>query len=251
MTEPITRFDGRYRWLSNFWACFVTFDGREYQSTEAAYQAAKTIDLSLRAPFESYFASKAKEEGGKLPLRADWEDVKLGIMEDLNRQKFANNAELRARLLDTGDADLVETNTWGDTFWGRDHNTGEGENHLGRILMRIRDELRPRVPGPEEAIERLSAEWAEAERAVETAEDGVRAAKDRARDLRKRVAVAKYGTHRGREHANAMTVMNLREAIADAAREHGAQCVADQRVSTTPQWEMFRALLAVLAERAR
>jgi predicted NAD-dependent protein-ADP-ribosyltransferase YbiA (DUF1768 family) len=34
---------------------------------------------------------------------------------------------------------LIEENTWGDTFWGI--CKGQGENHLGRLLMQIRDEL--------------------------------------------------------------------------------------------------------------
>lgn len=137
----ITSFSGEYRWLSNFWSCFVKLDGQTYPSTENAYQAAKTLDPSLRAPFRSYFPSKAKSEGRSLKLRPDWESVKLGIMEDLCRQKFKNNDELRERLLATGDAQLVEGNDWGDTYWGVDVRRG-GQNNLGKLLMRIRNELR-------------------------------------------------------------------------------------------------------------
>lgn len=138
--EPILRFTGEYRWLSNFWSCFVELDGKTYPSTENAFQAAKTLDTALRAPFRRYFPGKAKKEGRLLKLRPDWESVKLGIMEDLNRQKFTRNAELRERLLATGDAQLVEGNDWGDQYWGVDDERG-GQNHLGKILMRIRAEL--------------------------------------------------------------------------------------------------------------
>jgi predicted NAD-dependent protein-ADP-ribosyltransferase YbiA (DUF1768 family) len=61
-------------------------------------------------------------------------------MEDLVRQKFSNPA-LATRLLKTGEAVLEEGNTWGDRFWGVDARTGEGENHLGLILMRVRKDL--------------------------------------------------------------------------------------------------------------
>ena len=40
----------------------------------------------------------------------------------------------------TRDRVLIEGNDWGDTFWGM--TDGEGENHLGKILMRVRAELR-------------------------------------------------------------------------------------------------------------
>ena len=63
---------------------------------------------------------------------------KLGITEDVIRQKF-NNPELKEKLIATGDAELIEGNPWGDTFWGVCE--GKGENHLGKILMKIRSEL--------------------------------------------------------------------------------------------------------------
>jgi predicted NAD-dependent protein-ADP-ribosyltransferase YbiA (DUF1768 family) len=44
------------------------------------------------------------------------------------------------RLLHTGDDYLVEYAPWGDTFWGVDKNY-KGQNWLGRLLMRRRDEI--------------------------------------------------------------------------------------------------------------
>lgn len=135
--EVIASFQGKYRWLSNFWSCFVELDGDEYPSVENAYQAAKTLDLELRVPFQKYFPGKAKTMGRSLPIRPDWEEVKLYVMEDLLRQKFVG--ELAKRLVDTKHDVLVEENTWNDTYWGV--CKGVGHNHLGRILMRIRDGL--------------------------------------------------------------------------------------------------------------
>jgi predicted NAD-dependent protein-ADP-ribosyltransferase YbiA (DUF1768 family) len=66
-------------------------------------------------------------------------------MEGLVRQKFSKDPVLRQRLLDTGDQDLVEGNTWGDTFWGVCR--GQGSNWLGRILMDVRAELNGLVSG--------------------------------------------------------------------------------------------------------
>ena len=72
--------------------------------------------------------------------RADWQAVKLGIMEELVWLKFWTHAHLRVLLLATAACYLEETNTWGDCFWGV--CGGCGENHLGKILMRVRERLR-------------------------------------------------------------------------------------------------------------
>lgn len=74
-------------------------------------------------------------------LRPDWEEVKIGIMEEIVRAKFTQNPHLAEKLLATGGQQIAEGNTWGDTCWGVDSRTGEGENHLGQILMQVRSEL--------------------------------------------------------------------------------------------------------------
>ncbi len=60
-------------------------------------------------------------------------------MLEVVRAKFRVNV-LAEKLLATGDDELVEHNTWDDSFWGTCN--GEGENHLGKILMKVRQELR-------------------------------------------------------------------------------------------------------------
>ena len=54
--------------------------------------------------------------------------------------KFMQNPELRDALLATGNSLLIEGNTWGDYFWGKVN--GHGENHLGLILMDVREKLK-------------------------------------------------------------------------------------------------------------
>jgi ribA/ribD-fused uncharacterized protein len=137
----IGRFKGEYRFLSNFWPRPLTLDGITYPTVEHAYQAAKTLDPQERTRIASLATPKmAKQAGGRVTLRPDWgEHVKLGIMEDLVRRKFADPG-LAARLLATGVEELVEGNTWNDRFWGVCR--GVGRNELGRILMRVRSELR-------------------------------------------------------------------------------------------------------------
>lgn len=135
----IDSFFGPYRFLSNFEPCTVEYDGMTYTCSEAAYQAAKTTDVSLRIAFTTMNGSKAKFAGQKLTLRSDWNEVKVNAMYEIVKDKFSRNPELKLKLLQTGDLQLIEGNYWGDKFWGVCN--GEGENHLGKILMRVRKEL--------------------------------------------------------------------------------------------------------------
>lgn len=68
-------------------------------------------------------------------IREDWDEIKVEIMIDLLIQKFSQ-PELQLYLKNTGDAYLVEGNSWGDTFWGE--CDGRGRNVLGRLLMILR-----------------------------------------------------------------------------------------------------------------
>ncbi len=135
--STIDSFHGAYRFLSNFWPAPVVLDGVTYPTVEHAYVAAKTLDTDIRQQIAAIEKpGDVKRFGRKLTLRPDWEEVKLDVMTDLVGQKFTD-PDLRAKLDATGDTDLVEGNTWGDTFWGVCR--GKGENHLGKILMAVRD----------------------------------------------------------------------------------------------------------------
>ncbi len=135
----IDKFVGPYRFLSNFWPATVVLDGVAYPSVEHAYVAAKTVVPSLRTQIAATVEPGAvKRFGRTFALRPDWEDVRLAVMEDLVRQKFSVEP-LRSMLLATGDVKLVEGNTWNDHFWGVCR--GRGENHLGRILMHVREQI--------------------------------------------------------------------------------------------------------------
>lgn len=136
----IDSFRGEHAFLSNFFYAPVAFDGDEYPTVEHAYQAAKTLDLTWQYDIRSApTPGEAKRRGRLAPLDPTWEQRKLRVMGALVRRKF-ERPHLRGWLLATGDSELVEGNAWGDTFWGV--CGGAGENHLGKILMRVRDELR-------------------------------------------------------------------------------------------------------------
>jgi ribA/ribD-fused uncharacterized protein len=139
--EPIDSFkDDDTAFLSNFWPQPFVYDGVLYPTSEHAFQAQKTLDPAQRKIVASATSPGiAKRLGRTIALRPDWEAVKLDVMYEVLRAKFSD-PDLAKRLLATGNAELIEGNWWGDRFWGI--YLGEGENHLGKILMRIRDELR-------------------------------------------------------------------------------------------------------------
>lgn len=135
----IDKFDGEFSFLSNFFECPVTFDSLTFRNSEAAYQAQKTLDVKDRMEFTTLTGGKAKRKGQKIQLRLDWDKVKFDIMYKICSAKFNQNPELAQRLLETGEEELVEGNTWNDRTWGICN--GQGMNMLGKILMRIRSEL--------------------------------------------------------------------------------------------------------------
>lgn len=144
--EPITAFTGEYRWLSNFWPAPVMLDGVMYPSVEHAYVAAKTTDPAIRHQVLLCIGpTSAKRFGRTIRLRDDWDQIKLQIMSDLVWLKF-REPDLRRRLIDTAGRELIEGNTWNDTFWGVCN--GVGHNHLGKILMNIREHLIRECAGP-------------------------------------------------------------------------------------------------------
>jgi len=130
------------RWLSNFHICCVPvkINGKVWNvlHVEAAYQFSKTADRSDEA-IRAWFGLKghqAKQKGKTVEIRPDWD--KLAVMELLCRRKFTANAKLRERLLLTFDEELVHLSPW-DLYWGVNAK-GKGENHLGKIIMKLRDE---------------------------------------------------------------------------------------------------------------
>lgn len=135
----ITEFKGEYFFLSNFYEFPIEYKGKKFASTEVAYQWAKTDDPEYKRLLEECTSSSASKKLGKsCPLRDDWDDIKLSVMRELIYIKFVNT-ELTKQLKDTHDAELIEGNWWGDTYWGV--CKGTGKNHLGKLLMEVRNFL--------------------------------------------------------------------------------------------------------------
>ena len=161
-TGAITSFRGAFAFLSNFHALPVKFEGMTYATVEAAFQAAKTLDLRVRRRIaQAKTPAVARDLGRKLQLREDWEEVKVEIMEGLLRQKF-QDPTLSLSLMATEGRSLQEHNTWNDQFWGI--SRGSGQNMLGLLLMKVRQELLaqhdfPLVRDPEQVLVELAVKY--------------------------------------------------------------------------------------------
>lgn len=108
-------------------------------TVEHHFQAAKTDDpVWVQKILTAPTPGAAKKLGRKAPMRSTWDDEKITVMRTLLRLKFSD-PQLATRLLATGDAQLIEGNWWGDRFWGV--SGGTGQNHLGRLLMQVREEV--------------------------------------------------------------------------------------------------------------
>lgn len=142
----ISRFRGQFGFLSNMYSCQVRYMSQIFPSAEHAFQWAKNPqDDEWAATCTNTLVSSSdiKRLGKKTKLRKDWDDIRRAVMIEIVRCKFTQNEDLRFQLLNTGTENIVEGNTWHDTFWGVDvtRQPNYGENHLGRILMQVRSEL--------------------------------------------------------------------------------------------------------------
>lgn len=142
--EQITSFSGEFFFLSNFFPQVIRINNLDFASSEHAFVSFKTTEL-WRREYIAYIIEtpgQAKRYGRSFPLRPDWEDIKVEVMERIIDIKF-DILPLAKALVATEDAELIEGNTWGDKFWGKIFVNGQwvGDNNLGNILMRERDKL--------------------------------------------------------------------------------------------------------------
>ena len=132
-----------YGWMSNFAKYPIEVDGKIWPTSEHYFQASKfpgsDYAEAIRQQPSPKFAAKFGNSR-EHPLRTDWEEVKESVMRKAVLAKFTQHPDLRAWLLDTGDAILVE-HTTKDSYWA-DGGDGSGKNRLGAIRMEVRAQLR-------------------------------------------------------------------------------------------------------------
>jgi N-glycosidase YbiA len=134
---------GEYGCFSNFSPHSIRLKGKTWPTSEHYFQVQKFVgspdEEEVRAAKSPMIAARMGRSR-KRPLRRDWESVKDTIMHEAVLAKFTQHDDLREILDSTGESEIVE-HTENDRYWG-DGGDGRGKNMLGRILMRVREELR-------------------------------------------------------------------------------------------------------------
>ena len=95
-----------------------------FTCAESAFQACKCPERVNE--FVNLDGYQAKKLGRKVQLRPDWEQIKIDCMKAIVKAKFDQNTFLGLRLKSLK-GDIVEHNTWNDTF-------GEYVTVLERII---------------------------------------------------------------------------------------------------------------------
>ncbi|MCD8237098.1 MAG: NADAR domain-containing protein [Prevotellaceae bacterium] len=137
--DTIDRFKGEDDFLSNRFACQFVWQGLRYGNAEAAFQSSKCADKRERKVFSNCSADKATLNGREIVPYTGWKNECLSIIESVLTAKFEQNPSLMKRLIETDNRLLINGNSKGETYWGVDLYTWEGENMLGKLLMKIRD----------------------------------------------------------------------------------------------------------------
>ncbi|HET7714280.1 MAG TPA: NADAR family protein [Bauldia sp.] len=131
-----------YSEFSNFAGFPIEIDGEVWPSVEHYYQASKFADPEMRdkirlAPKPVIAKKLAQKYSGR--MRADWTTLRDDVMERALRDKLARHRTIRELLMTTGEEELIETAP--DRYWGIGRD-GAGENRLGRLWMKLREELK-------------------------------------------------------------------------------------------------------------
>jgi ribA/ribD-fused uncharacterized protein len=139
-------FRNEYAFLSNMYALKNPICAKKggvlvkFYSVENYFQASKCINIQDVLKIASLSPVEAKRYGRHVALRKDWSEIRVKVMYNGLKVKFAKNPELAEKLKALKDTYIQEDNTWNDYFWGVCR--GRGSNTLGKLLMQVRDELK-------------------------------------------------------------------------------------------------------------
>jgi hypothetical protein len=132
-----------YGCFSNFSPHSITVEGKRYSTSEHYYQSKKfegteyeeKVRTCSARPIDAFKMGKDQ----KLPIRKDWEDIKEDVMMKALKAKFIQHPQLKKKLIETGDKEIIEDSPY-DSYWGIGKDK-TGKNRLGSLLMELRTEL--------------------------------------------------------------------------------------------------------------
>ena len=122
---------GEYGYLATYSNHGFYKDGVFWKTSEHYYQAQK---------FETPKSASIIGRSRNFKIRSDWDKIKQKVMFDAVYYKFKQNKDILQKLLDTGEAEIVEA-TVKENYWGCGLNN-DGQNNYGKILVKVREKLR-------------------------------------------------------------------------------------------------------------
>lgn len=137
-------YEREFYCFSNFSSFAVRWRGRLWPTSEHAYQASHFFKTAPKL-VEKIYRTKSAHQAYKIArantdkVPKDWNKKKVGIMEDIVRHKLKQNPYVLHKLIQTGKRKIIEDSSK-DGFWGWGRNKN-GRNELGKIWMRLRDEI--------------------------------------------------------------------------------------------------------------
>jgi ribA/ribD-fused uncharacterized protein len=137
------RTNDPYGEFSNFALYPINIKGVVWPTSEHYFQSQKSEDPFIQKEILKAATPRIAADLGRAineNFRKDWDQIRDQVMYEAVYAKFTQHQVLKDLLLSTGDALLVE-HTRRDNYWG-DGGDGSGQNMLGKILMRVREELR-------------------------------------------------------------------------------------------------------------
>lgn len=140
--NQILFWGGGFDCLSNFAAYNLEYQGENWMTSEHAYQAAKFTDKKIIEKIKNAPSAMAAFTLGRKFIseyRQNWFQVRVSIMEEIARAKLNQYLDIKEKLLESGEREIIEASPE-DAFWGWGPNKG-GENQMGKIWMKLRDEL--------------------------------------------------------------------------------------------------------------
>lgn len=135
--------------FSNFSPHAIYINGQHWQTVEHYYQAQKFVNTKDQDAIQLIWAANTPEYAAALgrdrtrQIRPDWELVNLSIMREAVLTKFLTHLDIQKILLSTGDQIIIEDSPT-DYYWGCGLEKN-GQNHLGKILVSVREEIRKRI----------------------------------------------------------------------------------------------------------
>ncbi|MBW4651223.1 MAG: DUF1768 domain-containing protein [Kastovskya adunca ATA6-11-RM4] len=149
MTIYFYKADAPYGCFSNFSPHPIHIEGLDWQTVEHYYQAQKFVGTENAALIEVISQAPTPMDAAELgrdrtlKLRPDWEEVKISVMWKGVLTKFLIHTDIQRILLSTKEQLLVEDSPT-DYYWGCGQDK-TGQNHLGKILMAVREEIRQQL----------------------------------------------------------------------------------------------------------